>query len=39
LQVTVSDRFQSNPLPGIKKNDLLLTTGIRVTFGDTDSKK
>ena len=39
LQVTVSDRFQSNPLPGIKKNDLLLTTGIRVTFGGTDSKK
>ncbi|MFN2510738.1 MAG: YdiY family protein [Pyrinomonadaceae bacterium] len=34
LQATVSDRFQSNPLPGIKKNDLLLTTGIRVTFGD-----
>ena len=39
LQATVSDRFQSNPLPGIKKNDLLLTTGIRVTFGDTGSKK
>jgi putative salt-induced outer membrane protein YdiY len=39
LQATVSDRFQSNPLPGIKKNDLLLTTGIRITFGGTDSKK
>ncbi|MCA1621673.1 MAG: DUF481 domain-containing protein [Acidobacteria bacterium] len=39
LQATVSDRFQSNPLPGVKKNDLLLTTGIRVTFGDADSKK
>ena len=38
LQATVSDRFQSNPLPGIKKNDLLLTTGIRVTFGGTDTK-
>lgn len=39
LQATVSDRFQSNPLPGIKKNDLLLTTGIRVTFGGTGGKK
>jgi putative salt-induced outer membrane protein len=39
LQATVSDRFQSNPLPGIKKNDLLLTTGLRVTFGGTDRKK
>ncbi|MCA1630419.1 MAG: DUF481 domain-containing protein [Acidobacteria bacterium] len=39
LQVTVSDRFQSNPLPGVKKNDLLLTTGIRVSFGGGDSKK
>jgi putative salt-induced outer membrane protein YdiY len=39
LQATVSDRLQSNPLPGIKKNDLLLTTGIRVTFGGTHSKK
>ena len=32
-QVTVSDRYVSNPLPGIKKNDLLLTTGLRVSFG------
>jgi len=32
-QVTLSDRYTSNPIPGIKKNDLLLTTGIRVTFG------
>ena len=39
FQVTISDRYQSNPLPGIKKNDLLLTTGIRVTFGDTGDKK
>lgn len=38
LQATISDRFQSNPLPGIKKNDLLLTTGIRLTFGDTGGK-
>ena len=32
-QITLSDRYLSNPLPGIKKNDLLLTTGLRVTFG------
>lgn len=32
-QVDVSDRYQNNPLFGLKKNDLLLTTGIRVTFG------
>lgn len=39
LQATVSDRFQSDPLPGVKKNDLLLTTGLRVTFGGTGTKK
>ncbi|HTQ63019.1 MAG TPA: DUF481 domain-containing protein [Candidatus Solibacter sp.] len=32
-QVTYSDRFLSNPLPGFKKNDLLLSTGVRLTFG------
>jgi len=32
-QVTVSNRYVSDPIPGIKKNDLLLTTGIRVSFG------
>jgi hypothetical protein len=32
-QVTLSDRYTSNPIPGIKKNDLLMTTGVRVTFG------
>jgi putative salt-induced outer membrane protein len=32
-QVDLSDRYQSNPLFGLKKNDLLLTTGIRLTFG------
>ncbi len=31
--LTLSDRYLSNPLPGTKKNDLLLTTGIRVSFG------
>jgi len=32
-QVTLSDRYISNPIPGTKKNDLLLTTGLRVTLG------
>jgi Protein of unknown function, DUF481 len=32
-QVTVSDRFLSDPLPGFKKNDILLSTGFRFTFG------
>ena len=32
-QVAASDRYVSNPIPGIKRNDLVLTTGIRVTFG------
>ena len=32
-QITLSDRYLSNPLPGIQKNDLLLTTGLRVAFG------
>jgi Protein of unknown function, DUF481 len=32
-QVTFSDRFLSDPLPGFKKNDLLLSTGFRFTFG------
>ena len=31
-QVTASDRFLSDPLPGRRKNDVLLTTGIRVAF-------
>ena len=31
-QVTLSDRYLSNPVPGAKKNDVLLTTGIRLTF-------
>ena len=34
-QLTFSDRYLSNPIPGIKKNDVLLTTGIRLTFGGT----
>jgi putative salt-induced outer membrane protein YdiY len=32
-QVTFQDRYVSNPIPGIKNNDLLLSTGIRVTYG------
>ncbi|WP_031499987.1 DUF481 domain-containing protein [Bryobacter aggregatus] len=31
-QVSASDRYLSNPLPGRKKNDLLITTGIRLNF-------
>jgi putative salt-induced outer membrane protein YdiY len=31
-QVTLSDRYLSNPLPGVRKNDLLLTAGIRVAL-------
>ena len=32
-QVTVSDRFMSNPTSGKKRNDMLFTTGIRITAG------
>ena len=32
-QVSFQDRYVSNPIPGIKNNDLLLTTGIRITYG------
>jgi putative salt-induced outer membrane protein YdiY len=32
-QVTYSDRFLSDPLPGFKTNDLILSTGFRLTFG------
>ena len=31
--VTFSDRYISNPVLGTKSNDLLLSTGLRVTFG------
>ncbi|MCX6619729.1 MAG: DUF481 domain-containing protein [Acidobacteria bacterium] len=31
-QFTVSDRLLSNPVFGRKKNDILLSTGIRITF-------
>lgn len=32
-QLSVSDRFLSNPVFGRKKNDILFTSGIRVSFG------
>jgi putative salt-induced outer membrane protein YdiY len=32
-QVTFSDRFTSTPPEQVKRNDLLLSTGIRLTFG------
>lgn len=32
-QIDLSDRYLSNPVFGLKGNDLLLTTGVRVTFG------
>jgi putative salt-induced outer membrane protein YdiY len=32
-QVTYSDRYLSNPLPGFKTNDVLLSTGLRLSFG------
>lgn len=31
-QFTVSDRFLSNPIAGRKDNDVLISTGLRVTF-------
>lgn len=31
-QVSLSDRYISNPLPGTKSNDVLFTTGVRFTF-------
>ena len=32
-QASFVDRYVSNPIAGIKKNDLLLTTGLRLMFG------
>ena len=32
-QVSYSDRYLSDPLAGFKKNDLILSTGVRLTFG------
>jgi len=33
-QITVSDRYLSNPPGPFKKNDLLLTTGLRIKLGE-----
>ncbi len=32
FQLTISNRYLSNPIAGKKKNDILFTTGLRVTF-------
>ncbi len=32
-QLTLSDRYLSSPPPGLEKNDLLLTTGLKVKLG------
>ena len=34
----VSDRYQSNPLPDKKSNDILFTTGVRMSFDQTKKK-
>ena len=34
-QLTLSDRYLSNPPPGLEKNDLLLTTGLKIKLGGT----
>ncbi len=31
-QTTASDRYLSNPIPGTKSNDLILTTGLNISF-------
>jgi len=31
-QMTASNRYLSNPLPGRKTNDLVITTGVRLMF-------
>ncbi len=33
--VGVNDRYLSNPLPGKKKNDIVVTMGVRVSFDQT----
>ena len=36
-QATLSNRYLSNPRVGKRRNNLLFTTGIRITFGDGDT--
>jgi putative salt-induced outer membrane protein len=31
-QLTISDRYLSNPVPGLKTNDILYSTGVRLAF-------
>jgi len=31
-QTAVSDRYLSNPIPGTKSNDIILTTGLNFSF-------
>ena len=35
-QITLVDRFLSNPIPGTQKNDILVTTGFRLNFKPED---
>lgn len=37
-QLTVSNRYLSNPPPGLQKNDLLLTTGLNFKIGGAAGK-
>lgn len=32
-QLTLSDRYLSDPPPGLQQNDLLLTTGLKIKLG------
>jgi putative salt-induced outer membrane protein len=36
--VTLNNRYQSNPLPGVKQNDLLLVTGLQYVFNPLPDK-
>ena len=38
-QVTASNRYISNPVPGSKNNDLLLTTGVGIAFTNFSFRK
>jgi putative salt-induced outer membrane protein len=37
--VTLNNRYQSNPLPGVKQNDLLFVTGIQYVFNPVPQKE
>jgi putative salt-induced outer membrane protein YdiY len=38
-QVSLSDRYLSDPLPGFKTNDVLFTTGVRLSFTNASVTK